>query len=77
MTVIKNFALELDCVHKRGCDFEKINSEEVSGILIVAGLVLGAGQFSATMVFFQDFNLAQALSIGDKGGSEGYAVPQS
>ena len=76
MTVIKNFALELDCVHKRGCDFEKINSEEVSGILIVAGLVHGAGQSSATMVF-QDFNLAQALSIGDKGESEGYAVPQS
>ena len=41
LTVIKNFALNLDCIHKRGCDFEKINSEEVSGILIVAGLVLG------------------------------------
>ena len=76
MTAIKNFAFKLDCIHKRGCDFEKINSEEVSGILIVAGLVLGAGQSSATMVF-QDFNLAQALSIGDKGGSEGYAIPQN
>ena len=76
MTAITKFSLKLDCIHKRGCYFEKINSEEVSGILIVAGLVYGAGQFSATMVF-QDFKLAQALSIGDKGGSEGYAVPQS